>query len=207
MNCYLKALLVLGFMGSPIFALANIPHPKANPLTKAPVQQQAPLVSKETANLQKRFTLEGFFVGETVGRGSIFSKVAGASRSFRTSSSGVWDGKVLTLVETYQYAATSAETRVWRFTKTGKGTYTAESDEILDKATIKIEGRVAKLKYKKNIPRPNKKKPAKVTFKEKWTLRKNGVLESRSELKKVVRVGREAINFVRVGNESALKAP
>ncbi|MEP2942594.1 MAG: DUF3833 family protein [Hyphomicrobiales bacterium] len=207
MNCYLKAVMVLGFMGFPIFALANVPHPKANPLTKAPVQQQASLDSKETINLQKRFTLEGFFVGETIGRGSIFSKIAGVGRSFRTSSSGVWDGKVLTLVETYQYAATSPETRVWRFTKTGKGTYTAESDEILEKATIKIEGRVAKLKYKKNIPRPDKKKPAKVTFNEKWTLRKNGVLESRSELKKIVRVGREAINFVRVGNESALKSP
>lgn len=217
----LKALLVFSFMLFSVAADAKqtlppnnittlqgaVPLPRENPLAKAPAEQASNSVSAATANLQKRFTLEGFFEGETIGRGSIFSKLAGASRSFLTTTIGTWDGKVLTLVETYEYAATAAETRVWRFTKTGKGTYLAESEEILEKATVKIDGRVAKLKYKKNIQRPDKKKPTKVTFSESWTLKKNGVLESRTELKKVFRVGREAINFVRIENESLLKAP
>lgn len=204
---YLRVMLTFCFLLSPVIAHANAPYPRENPLVDESAAVSIGLAPEATAGLQKSFTLEGFFAGETVGRGSIFSKIAGVARSFRASTSGTWDGKVLTLVETYQYAVTNSEKRVWRFTKTGKGTYLAESNEILEDAKITLEGRVAKFKYKKLITRPDKKKPVKVTFNETWTLQENGVLESRSELKKLVRVGREAINFVRLGNESALKAP
>ena len=122
------------------------------------------------------------------------------------STVGTWDGKVLTLVENYQYAAGDSEQRIWKFTKTGNSTYTATSKEILKEAKVEIKGRVASFKYQKKLPRPGKK-PVKVKFAEQWTLNKNGTLSSTATLSKLVRVGREAINFARVGNEAALKAP
>jgi len=141
-----------------------------------------------------------------VQEGTIFSKTIGASRSFNMSTTGTWDGKVLTVVESYQYAAGDSEQRIWKFTKTGDGKYSATSKEIQKKIEIEIKGRVASFKYQKKLPRPGKK-PVKVTFTEKWSLKKNGILESTTKLSKLVRVGQEAINFARVGNEAALKAP
>ena len=190
------------------------PKPTANPSaggTSAPaVTQEAAsqegLAPEATANLQKKFTLEGFFAGKTIAKGTIFSKTIGASRSFNMSTIGTWDGKVLTLVESYQYAAGDSEQRIWKFTKTGDGKYTATSKEIQKKVKVEIKGRVASFKYQKKLPRPGKK-PVKVTFTEQWALRKNGILASTTKLSKLVRVGREAINFARVGNEAALKAP
>lgn len=186
---------------------ATPPLPRANPVAvSAAAAPEAGLLPQPSADLQKKFTLEGFFTGETVARGTIFSKIAGASRSFQATTSGTWDGNALTLVETYRYAAGDQEQRIWRFRKTGEGTYLAENNESLEPVNVEINGRVASLKYRKMLSRPGKD-PVMVTFDEVWTLRKDGVLESRTELKKVLRVGREAINFARAGNEAALNTP
>lgn len=202
------------FLPIAIVQAATPPVPKASPLvgssSTAAVAQEQPqqegLAPEATANLQKKFTLEGFFAGETTAKGTIFSKTVGASRSFNMSTVGTWDGKVLTLVENYQYAAGDNEQRIWKFTKTGDGKYTATSKEIQKKVKVEIKGRVASFKYQKKLSRPGKK-PVKVTFTEQWSLRKNGILASTTKLSKLVRVGREAINFARAGNEAALKAP
>lgn len=192
---------------------AAIPLPRENPIvSEAATAATSPadpvgLAPEATANLQKEFTLEGFFAGETIAKGTIFSKTVGAARSFAATTRGTWDGKVLTLVESYQYAAGDKEQRVWRFHKTGTGRYTAESDEILRNAKITIKGRIATFKYQKKIRRAGGKSPIKVTFSEEWAFRRNGVLASRTRLKKLVSVGQEAINFVRVGNEAVLQAP
>lgn len=207
---HLSSLFPLALVASlSVAQAATPPLPRVNPQGSTPAasaaQPQVP--APDTApSLQKKFTLEGFFNGETVGKGTIFSKTVGAARSFNVSTVGTWDGKILTLIENYQYAAGDREQRIWKFKKTGDGTYTAESKEIQKKAKVEIKGRVASFKYQKKLPRPGKK-PVKVTFTEQWTLQKNGVLASTSKLSKVVRVGREAINFVRAGNEAALKAP
>ncbi|MBA4782959.1 MAG: DUF3833 family protein [Rhizobiales bacterium] len=191
----------------PVANAATPPLPRANPVAvSAAAAPEAGLLPQPSADLQKKFTLEGFFAGETVARGTIFSKIAGASRSFQVTTSGTWDGNALTLVETYRYAAGDQEQRIWRFRKTGEGTYLAENNESLEPVNVGINGRVASLKYRKMLSRPGKD-PVKVTFDEVWTLRKDGVLESRTELKKVLRVGREAINFARAGNEAALNTP
>lgn len=209
---HLLALIPLTFIAIlSVAQAATPPLPRANPgalspAVSTPQTQAQGLAPEASANLQKKFTLEGFFAGETVGKGTIFSKTVGASRSFNVTTVGTWDGKVLTLIENYQYAAGDREQRIWKFKKTGDGAYTAESKEIQKKAKVQIDGRVARFKYQKKLPRPGKK-PIKVTFTEQWTLQKNGVLASTSKLSKIVRVGREAINFVRAGNEAALKAP
>ncbi len=183
---------------------ANSPHPRENPLKSEGITLG--LAQEATANLQKEFTLEGFFAGETIAKGQIFSKLAGAGRSFQMTTKGSWDGEVLTLQEKYIYAS-GVEKRLWSFKKIGKSRYLVESEEILQPSELIIEGRVAKLEYKKKIPRGGGKKPVKVTFKEEWIFKPNGVLESRTELKKLFRVGREAINFVRLENKESLKAP
>ena len=214
MRRFISLLSIAIFLPLAIAQAATPPLPKENPSAggaSAPAvsQEAAPqegLAPKATANLQKKFTLEGFFAGKTTAKGTIFSKTVGASRSFNMTTKGTWDGKVLTLVETYQYAAGDSERRVWKFTKTGDGKYTATSKEIQKKVKVEIKGRVASFKYQKKLPRPGKK-PVKVTFTEQWALRKNGILASTTKLSKLVRVGREAINFARVGNEAALKAP
>ncbi|MEP1443884.1 MAG: DUF3833 family protein [Hyphomicrobiales bacterium] len=214
MRRLISLLSIAIFLPVAIAQAATPPVPKQNPAASGastPVvsqaqAQQAGLAPKATANLQKKFTLEGFFAGKTIAKGTIFSKTVGAGRSFNMSTVGTWDGKVLTLVENYQYAAGDNEQRIWKFTKTGNGTYTATSKEILKKINVVIKGRVASFKYQKKLPRPGKS-PVKVTFTEQWTLNKNGTLSSTAKLTKLVRVGREAINFARAGNEAALKAP
>ena len=212
MRRFFSLLSIATFLPLAIAHAATPPLPKENPSASSPspltqeAASQEGLAPKATANLQKKFTLEGFFAGETIAKGTIFSKTIGASRSFNMSTIGTWDGKVLTLVESYQYAAGDNEQRIWKFTKTGDGKYTATSKEIQKKVKVEIKGRVASFKYQKKLPRPGKK-PIKVTFTEQWALRKNGILASTTKLSKLVRVGREAINFARVGNEAALKAP
>lgn len=208
-------LLLAPALALPLFAqvaeAATPPLPRANPVSGSAASTAAEGVPagdvlQTAADLQKKFTLEGFFTGETRARGTIFSKIAGASRSFQASTNGTWDGEVLTLVETYRYAAGNQEQRIWRFRKTGEGSYIAENNETLEPVAVEVKGRVASLKYKKKLSRPGKD-PVTVTFHEEWTLRRDGVLESRTELKKFLRVGREAINFARIGNEAALDAP
>ena len=214
MRRFFSLLSIAIFLPLAIAQAATPPLPKENPsdsgASASVVNQEAGsqkgLAPKATANLQKKFTLEGFFAGETIAKGTIFSKTVGASRSFNMTTRGTWDGKVLTLVETYRYAAGDSEKRIWKFTKTGDGKYTATSEEIEKKVKVEIKGRVASFKYQKKLSRPGKK-PVKVTFTEQWALRKNGILASTTKLSKLVRVGREAINFARVGNEAALKAP
>lgn len=222
---FLTGSLVCALM--PAYAGAASPVPRENPKAALPEPRQNPngadegaalaaalplvedegLAPEATANLGNEFTLEGFFAGRTFAKGTIFSKTVGAARSFRAVTKGMWDGEFLTLVESYQYAAGDREERVWRFRKTGANTYVAESNEILSPADVVIRDRVAEFKYQKKIPRPGGKGPVKVTFDETWTLRADGVLESRTELRKLLRVGREAINFARAGNEEALNAP
>lgn len=197
------------FLFSVTYAHAATPAPKANPLRVVETEgqennQQLGLAPEATANLQKKFTLEGFFAGSATGRGTIFSKTAGVARTYNIVTSGTWDGKVLTLVETYQYSFGSPEQRVWRFTKTGEDSYLAESSEIRKAVKVKLNNKGASLRYEKDIERAEDDKKISIVHREAMTLRENGLLEIRTGLRKFVAVGSEKINLVRVGNEAAL---
>lgn len=209
-------IILIAIFSATITLSATPPSPKPNPLhvsnitvATIPIREepQEGLAPEATDNLQKKFTLEGFFAGKTVAKGTIFSKTVGVARSFNATTLGKWDGKVLTLIETYTYAAGNDEQRVWRFKKKSDGVYVGTSDEILKKTVVTIKGRVATYKYKKKIPRGKGKKPVTVTFHEELAFRKNGLLLSETKLKKFVNVGQEKINYVRVGNEETLVAP
>ena len=114
MRRFISLLSIAIFLPLAIAQAATPPLPKENPSAggaSAPAvsQEAAPqegLAPKATANLQKKFTLEGFFAGKTTAKGTIFSKTVGASRSFNMTTKGTWDGKVLTLVETYPVSYT-----------------------------------------------------------------------------------------------------
>lgn len=95
---------------------------------------------------------------------------------------GTWDGNIGTLKENFHYYDGKTQQRIWTITKHDDGTYTGTADDIIDKATGRLEGTAVHWKYQMDVPVDNTH--YRLTFDD-WMWQMNdGILINRSYLKK-----------------------
>jgi len=141
------------------------------------------------------FTLEDYFKGKTVAKGIFVSKIGGSRREFDVFLTGKWDGKILRLQEDFIYKDGEKDRKTWVFTKVSEGKYTGTREDVIGETLVTISGNVATFEYDVVIPRKGKK-PIKVHFDDKMTLKKNGTIENRASVSKFgFPVGKVAVNF------------
>lgn len=97
------------------------------------------------------FTLEGFFVGKTVGKGAFTSAIAGVNRPLTVITNGRWDGKTLVLREDFFFADGEKDVKTWRFTKTAPSVYEGTREDVIGKADIRQVGNTVQLRYSADV--------------------------------------------------------
>lgn len=97
------------------------------------------------------FSLESFFTGRAIARGTFVSELAGVRRDFTVKTRGKWDGKRLVLVEDIIYDDGQVEQKTWRITKTAPGKYTGQRDDVVGDAEISQEGDRIELAYTADV--------------------------------------------------------
>jgi hypothetical protein len=97
------------------------------------------------------FTLEGFFTGRTVGRGSFVSSVAGVNRPMVVTTRGRWDGRTLVLREDFAFADGEKDVKTWRFTRVAPGVYEGTREDVVGKAVVRQVGNTVQLTYSADV--------------------------------------------------------
>ncbi len=123
----LRPVAALGLLASLLGACAA---PPALPSAAAP-----PLV------------LESFFPGRTVGEGVFTNSWTGSARRFSVVIDSTWDGRVLTLVEDFDYADGEKDRKTWQLTRTGPGTFSGTREDVVGPARAWTEGNAVRLEY------------------------------------------------------------
>lgn len=94
----------------------------------------------------KDLTLEKYFAGRTYADGR-FSAITGVRRDFTVVLTGTWNGKRLKLVEDFVYADGERDRKTWRFTKTGRNTYSGTREDVVGPALVTVKGNTATFSY------------------------------------------------------------
>ena len=91
--------------------------------------------------------LESFFPGRTRGEGVFTNSWTGSERRFRVVIDGTWDGRVLTLVEDFDYADGEKDRKTWQLRRTGPGTFSGTREDVVGEARAWTDGNVVRLEY------------------------------------------------------------
>lgn len=91
-------------------------------------------------------TLEKYFAGRTYADGR-FSAINGVRRDFKVVLTGTWNGKRLKLVEDFVYADGERDRKTWRFTRTGRNTYSGMREDVVGPALVTVKGNTATFSY------------------------------------------------------------
>lgn len=91
--------------------------------------------------------LERFFPGRTEGEGIFVNSWTGSERRFRVVIAGSWDGRVLTLVEDFDYADGEKDRKTWRFERRAPGVYDGMREDVIGQARVWTEGTAVRLEY------------------------------------------------------------
>ena len=119
------------------------------------------------------FTLERYFRGQTIARGS-FRAINGVGRDFTVKLHGAWDGKTLSLKENFVFDDGTRDQKTWRFVKTGPGTYRGSREDVIGETSVRIDGNVARFTYLVYLDAERRKN--RVRFHDTMTLRTDGTV-------------------------------
>lgn len=95
----------------------------------------------------KKLILEEALVGRTLGDGVFVNSFTGGETKFSVIIDGVWDGKVLTLVEDFTYSDGLQERKTWRLTRSADGVYGGVREDVIDTADVRQDGNGVRLDY------------------------------------------------------------
>jgi hypothetical protein len=95
----------------------------------------------------KTLVLEQDLVGRLAGDGTIINAVTGARTKFNVVINGAWDGKLLTLVETFTYEDGRKEQKTWHLTKVSQGQYRGTRTDVIGTAKVYQDGHAVRLNY------------------------------------------------------------
>jgi hypothetical protein len=127
-----RRVLLIGGVAASVAACAGPPM--------LPVPAGAPSVS-----------LEGFFTGRTIGKGSFTSQIAGVNRGLTVVTRGRWDGRTLTLREDFFFDDGEKDVKTWRFTKIAPGRFEGTREDVIGKADIRQVGSTVQLTYTADV--------------------------------------------------------
>lgn len=103
------------------------------------------------ASPEPRFIPERWFEGRTVGRGEFRPITGGAPDRFDMVIEGRWDGRVLTMQETFVTKEERA-TRVWTIRPLGEGRYEGRLSSGPGLADIRAQGDTVTMRYVARAP-------------------------------------------------------
>lgn len=95
----------------------------------------------------KKLVLEEALAGRTLGDGVFVNSLTGGETKFSVVIDGVWDGKVLTLVEDFTFSDGLQERKTWRLTKTAEGVFSGVREDVIDTAAVFQDGNGVRLDY------------------------------------------------------------
>lgn len=148
-----------------------------------------------TGNAPK-LVLEDYFRGKTVAYGVFENREGKLAREFKVDATGTWDGKILTLEESFLYKDGEKAQRVWRIEKIDEHTYVGRADDVVGDADIKVFGNAAVFTYQLDFD--NKGKIIRLTFEDHFYLQEDGVLITRGDVTKYgFDAGLVMITFIR----------
>lgn len=90
---------------------------------------------------------EEYFDGHVKAWGIFEGRSGAVEREFTADFKGEWDGEVLTLDETLRYTDGDTESRVWKISKTGDGTYELNGEDIVGTGTGEAAGNAYHMEY------------------------------------------------------------
>ncbi len=99
--------------------------------------------------------IEEFFDGRVLATGQFQDTFGTVRRRFDVEINGTWDGRMLTLVEDFDYADGTKEQRIWRMTKTGPDSWTGTADGVLGQAKGEASGDAFNWVYRIDLPVPD----------------------------------------------------
>ena len=143
----------------------------------------------------KLLVMEKFFGGRAVAQGTFHSSLFGPDRQVAAKFHGLWNGRVLTLIEDIAYSDGEKDQKIWKLEKTGSGTFIGRRDDLVGDASVFTDemGRVH-LKYTAVTGGRN------LTFDDILQLNADGtVLNTTSVSYYFIHVGDVELHFRRVG--------
>lgn len=152
---------------------------------------------------QQQLNLEEFFAGRSVAYGQFQDRFGNVSRRFTVDITGTWDGRVLKLVENFDYEDGSTEQRVWSLTKTGPDSWVGTAPGVVGQARGEENGDTFNWQYTIDLPLPDASAPSdappqtlRVTFDDWMWLLTDDRLLNRAYMKKFgVTIGEVIISF------------
>lgn len=140
-----------------------------------------------------RFTPERWFGGRTLGRGEFRRTLGGAPSRFDMVIHGAWNGRVLTMDETF-VSPKGRWNRVWTITRLGDGRYQGRLTTGHGPAQVTAAGDTVRMRYAADAPLLAR--PFAVRFDQTLRLRPDGTVLNVAEVYKWgVRIGRSTVVF------------
>lgn len=102
---------------------------------------------EDFAAQQPELRIEEYFAGRTNAWGVFEDRFGNLRRSFTVTVDGRWDGRELTLDESFLYSDGETDRRVWRIVKTGDKTYEGRAADVLGTATGTAAGNALQWSY------------------------------------------------------------
>jgi hypothetical protein len=94
-----------------------------------------------------QLVLEEFFRGPLTAEGVFTNTRDGTTRGLKVKMFGRQEGPTLVLREDFVYSDGERDTKTWRFTRTGPGTYTGVREDVIGAADIRQDGDAVRLSY------------------------------------------------------------
>lgn len=139
------------------------------------------------------FTPEQWFQGRTVGQGEFRRTFGGVQSRFDMAIQGGWDGRVLTMDETFT-SGDGRWNRVWTITKLAEGRYATRLTTGHGPGTVTAAGNIVHMRYRADAPLLER--PFAARFDQTLELRPDGtVLNVADVYKWGLRIGRSTVVF------------
>ena len=153
----------------------------------------APAAAPPAAVAGPAFAPEQWFQGRTEGRGEFRRVLGGTPGRFDMTIQGGWDGRVLTMHETFR-SPHGRWDRVWTITKDAGGRYAGRVSTGQGPAEITAAGDTVRMRYRAEAPLVQG--PFAARFEQTLRLRPNGtVLNTADVYKWGLRIGRSTVVF------------
>jgi hypothetical protein len=122
------------------------------------------------------FVIERDLVGTSVARGE-FRSITGVRRAFTARLNGTWDGRMLTLVEDFEFDDGERDRKTWRLERIAPGRYVGAREDVVGEAVGFQDGPVFRLEYDMLLPSESGR-GRKVRFRDVMATTDDGVLNN-----------------------------
>ncbi|MXU66003.1 DUF3833 domain-containing protein [Oceanomicrobium pacificus] len=103
-------------------------------------------------DVRPAFDLVDYFEGQTWAWGQFQDRLGRIRARFQVRIDGDWDGRTLTLDETFLYDDGSTEKRIWRLQRAPDGRWVGQADGVVGGATGEVSGNTFNWVYTIDLP-------------------------------------------------------